>query len=444
MKSVFVCQNCGYESPKWLGRCPSCQEWNSLVETQKIEPANRKGNRRPAAATIGLDKISLQEKEKTPTGFEELDRVLGGGLVAGGVVLLAGEPGIGKSTLLLQMAACYSQRRQSVKNPRQVVFYVCGEESPSQIKLRANRLGFLGQNLMLLPETDVDAVIQSLEKEKPALVIVDSIQTMTTTCLAGSAGSVGQVRECAGRLISWAKGSQTPLFLVGHVTKEGAIAGPKILEHAVDTVIYFEGEPYGQIRLLRDTKNRFGPTGEVGILKMEEKGLAPVKEAAAAFLTPNGVYASGAARTMVLEGSRPLVLEIQAIVTPSYSPSPRRLAQGISWERLELMAAILQKHLRLPLYKEDVILNVAGGIRVEEPGIDLACCLALWSSYKNKVISPQTIAFGEVGLLGEVRPGREEERRIKEAKRLGYQEILSSGNIHSLTEAIGFLNQNGR
>jgi DNA repair protein RadA/Sms len=444
MKSVFVCQNCGYESPKWLGRCPSCQEWNSLAETQKIEPANRKGSRRPAAAMIGLDKISLQEKEKTPTGFEELDRVLGGGLVAGGVVLLAGEPGIGKSTLLLQMAACYSQRRQSAKSPRQSLLYVCGEESPSQIKLRANRLGFLGQNLMLLPETDVDAVIQSLEKEKPALVIVDSIQTMTTACLAGSAGSVGQVKECAGRLISWAKGSQTPLFLVGHVTKEGAIAGPKILEHAVDTVIYFEGEPYGQIRLLRDTKNRFGPTGEVGILKMEGKGLAPVKEAAAAFLTPNGVYASGAARTMVLEGSRPLVLEIQAIVTPSYSPSPRRLAQGISWERLELMTAILQKHLRLPLYKEDVILNVAGGIRVEEPGIDLACCLALWSSYKNKVISPQTIAFGEVGLLGEVRPGREEERRIKEAKRLGYQEILSSGNIHSLTEAIGFLNQNGR
>lgn len=399
-----------------------------MVETPKIEPAGKR-EKRQLAPMVSLEKVSLEGKEKKPTGLEELDRVLGGGLVAGGVILLAGEPGIGKSTLLLQVA-------QKIAGRGGKVVYVCGEESPLQIKLRANRLGVLGQNLMLLPETDVDIVAQTLGGEKLALVIVDSIQTMTTADLAGSAGSVGQVRECARRLIFWAKENQTPLFLVGHVTKEGAIAGPKVLEHAVDTLVYFQGDPYGQIRLLQDTKNRFGPTGEVGILKMEEKGLVPVKEAAAAFLTPNGIYASGAVRTMILEGSRPLVLEIQAIVTPSYSPSPRRLAQGISWERLELMTAILQKHLRLPLYKEDVVLNVAGGIRVEEPGVDLACCLALWSSYKNKIISPQTIVFGEVGLLGEVRPAREEERRIKEAKRLGYREILSSANVRSLAEAI--------
>jgi len=400
-----------------------------LVETLRKEET-RKGGKGIATEMVSLENVSLEGKEKKPIGFEELDRVLGGGLVAGGVVLLAGEPGIGKSTLLLQVA-------QKITQNGERVVYICGEESPSQIKLRANRLNVLGKNLMLLPETDVDAVVQSLERENLALAIVDSIQTMTTIDLAGSAGSVGQVRECARRLISWSKKSQTPLFLVGHVTKEGAIAGPKVLEHAVDTVVYFQGDPYGQIRLLQDTKNRFGPTGEVGILKMEEKGLVPVKEAAAAFLTPNGAYASGAVRTMVLEGSRPLVLEIQAIVTPSYSPSPRRLAQGISWERLELMTAILQKHLRLPLYKEDVVLNVAGGIKVEEPGIDLACCLALWSSYKNKIISPQTIVFGEVGLLGEVRTAREEERRVKEAKRLGYQQILSSQNIRSLAEAVG-------
>ncbi len=379
----------------------------------------------------------MEKKRRRPTGIDELDRVLGGGLVAGMVILLAGEPGIGKSTLLLQLAAQYP--RQSAKNQRQSVFYVCGEESPYQIKIRAERLGLNTDNVFLLPATDIDEVIETLNGgEKPSLVVIDSIQTMATADLSGTAGSVGQVRESAARLIDWAKHNNVPLIMVGHVTKEGSIAGPKVLEHAVDTVVYFEGDRYGSLRLLRATKNRFGKTGEVGVFRMGGKGLTAVADPSGLFLADKrkeGI--PGAVKTVVLEGTRPLILEVQAIVTRSDLMAPRRLAQGINRNRLQLYVAVLQKHLRLPLYKEDVILNIAGGIRVEEPAVDLAGCLAIWSSYKNKIIPRDWVAFGEVGLLGEIRRVREETRRREEARRLGYKKIISAQNNKSLQGVVG-------
>jgi len=426
-----------------MGRCPSCGDWNSLVEVQRnIE--KKSAQKHHQATLVKLSEVKTREGLRRPTGISELDRVLGGGLVPGGVVLLAGEPGIGKSTLLLQLATHYP--RPSAKNPRRSLFYICGEESPSQIKIRAERLGVSSSNLLLLPTTDTDEVLQMLSREKGlSLIIVDSIQAMTTTDLSGTAGSVGQVRESAARLIDWAKHSNIPLILVGHVTKEGNIAGPKVLEHAVDTVVYFEGDQYGQLRLLRATKNRFGRTGEVGVFRMSGKGLITVVDPSSLFLANKKEgKISGAVKTVVLEGTRPLILEVQAIATRSNLMAPRRLSRGVNRNRLQLYVAVLQKHLHLPLYKEDVILNIAGGIRVEEPAIDLACCLAIWSSYKNKVIPQNWIAFGEIGLLGEVRRVREEEKRSEEAKRLGYKKIISAKTISNLREVISLLLSRGR
>jgi len=418
-----------------MGRCSSCGEWNSLVEVQRNIRKNSAQKQRPITL-VKLSEVRTKEKRRRPTGISELDRVLGGGLMPGGVVLLAGEPGIGKSTLLLQLATHCP--RQSAKNPRQSLLYVCGEESPHQIKIRAERLGVNTNNLLLLPTTDTDEVLQVLNKEKGlSLVIVDSIQAMATADLSGTAGSVGQVRESAARLIDWAKHSNVPLVLVGHVTKEGNIAGPKVLEHAVDTVIYFEGDQYGQLRLLRAVKNRFGRTGEVGVFRMSGKGLIVVTDPSGLFLVDKKERkVSGAVKTVVLEGTRPLILEVQAIVTRSNLMAPRRLSHGINRNRLQLYVAVLQKHLHLPLYKEDVILNIAGGIRVEEPAVDLACCLAIWSSYKNKIVPQDWIAFGEIGLLGELRRVREEEKRNEEAKRLGYKKIISAKTVSNLREAI--------
>jgi len=419
-----------------MGRCPSCGDWNSLVEMQRdIKGKSAKKHRQ--ATLVKLSEVKTKEGQRRSTGIDELNRVLGGGLVPGGVILLAGEPGIGKSTLLLQLATHY---------PRQSLLYVCGEESPNQIKIRAERLGVSSSNLLLLPTTDTDEVLQMLNREKGlSLIIVDSIQAMTTTDLSGTAGSVGQVRESAARLIDWAKHSNIPLILVGHVTKEGNIAGPKVLEHAVDTVVYFEGDQYGQLRLLRATKNRFGRTGEVGVFRMSGKGLIAVADPSSLFLANKKEgKISGAVKTVILEGTRPLILEVQAIATRSNLMAPRRLSRGVNRNRLQLYVAVLQKHLHLPLYKEDVILNIAGGIRVEEPAVDLACCLAIWSSYKNKIIPQDWIAFGEIGLLGEVRRVREEEKRNEEARRLGYKKIISAKTISNLREAISLLLSRGR
>ena len=426
-----------------MGRCPSCGDWNSLVEIQR-DVKGKSAKKHRQATLVKLSEVRTKEGQRHPTGIGELDRVLGGGLVPGGVILLAGEPGIGKSTLLLQLTACYLC--QSAKNLRRSLLYVCGEESPNQIKIRAERLGVSIGNLLLLPTTDTDEVLQVLSREKGlSLVIVDSIQAMTTIDLSGTAGSVGQVRESAARLIDWAKHSNVPLILVGHVTKEGNIAGPKVLEHAVDTVVYFEGDQYGQLRLLRATKNRFGRTGEVGVFRMSGKGLIAVADPSSLFLTNKKEgKISGAVKTVILEGTRPLILEVQAIATQSNLMSPRRLSRGVNRNRLQLYVAVLQKHLHLPLYKEDVILNIAGGIRVEEPAVDLACCLAIWSSYKNKIIPQDWIAFGEIGLLGEVRRVREEEKRNEEARRLGYKKIISAKTVSNLREVISFLFSRGR
>ncbi len=427
---AYICQECGYESPKWAGRCSECGEWNTFTK-KTISSSSGKSGRSTDIKPVNLSKITTNHERRFSTGMEEFDRVLGGGLVSGSVVLLAGEPGIGKSTLLLQTAAAVSRRDNFT------LFYICGEESPGQIKLRAQRLGHQDAAINFLPYCDVDQVTDFLKKQSgPAVVIVDSIQTMTTEELTGAAGSIGQVRKSAARLISVAKNKQFPMIMAGHVTKEGSIAGPKVLEHAVDGVVYFEGDQYGQLRLLRSIKNRFGRTGEVGVFEMTGQGLKQVKNAADIFLRKDNKKAAGTIKAVILKGTRPLVLEVQALVTQSNLAYPRRLAKGIAKNRLELQTAVLQKQLHLPLYKNDVILNVIGGVHIDEPAIDLASCLAIYSSLKNKAFSTKAVAFGEVGLLGEIRPVVEEERRIKEAKRLGYEKIISSKNASNLPEAI--------
>lgn len=342
--------------------------------------------------------------------------VLGGGIVPGMAVLLTGEPGIGKSTLLLQL----------VSSLQQPVLYVAGEESASQIKIRADRLKIKTDNLLVLEETDVDNI---LVDENIKLLIVDSIQTLTTTDLSGTAGSVGQVRECAARLITKAKQANIPLFLVGHVTKEGAIAGPKVLEHAVDTILNLEGEKYTSLRILRTTKNRFGPTDEVGLFEMRDTGLV----ASIPALPDVALAQSGSCFTVTMEGTRPMVAEIQALVTSTPLPNPRRVASGVNYNRLQTIVAILQKRLNVPLYKEDVYVSVSGGLKIEEPAVDLAIALAILSSYQGKALSVKTLAIGELDLLGNVRKVNSQERRVKEAKKLGFTKILNSENLHSLS-----------
>lgn len=433
-KTAFVCQQCGYQAPKWQGQCPSCGAWNSLEETQIISTGSKSSPKANKAKVLQFSQVKSQEKNRLQSGIDELDRVLGGGVVPGSVVLLAGEPGIGKSTLLLQLSDSFDN---------QTICYICGEESPEQVKMRAERLGAKGEHLQLISTVDVDEIIATLSDfKKNTLVIVDSIQTLTTQDLTGAAGSIGQVRESASRLINFAKERSLSMFLVGHVTKSGAIAGPKVLEHAVDTVVYFEGDQYSQLRLLRSVKNRFGATGEVGVFMMTSSGLVPVDNPSKLFLSANQKPIAGVVKTVLLKGTRPLILEVQSLVTQTNMAYPRRLAKGMSRNKLELHTAVLQKHLKMPLYNQDVILNVAGGIKSEEPAIDLASCLAIWSSYNNKAIDPEAVVFGEVGLLGEIRPTSQEEKRAKEAQRLGYKKIISSKNASNLLEAIKMVADN--
>lgn len=403
--SVFVCQQCGYQSPSFLGKCPNCDSWNSFVE-ETINKSNKTNKASNPIKPIRLSEIKATQTTRISTGISELDMVLGGGIVPGMAILLSGEPGIGKSTLLLELAA----------KTNGVVLYVAGEESASQIKIRADRLKTKSDNLLILEETDVDNILLD---ENIKLLIVDSIQTLTTTDLSGTAGSVGQVRECAARLISRAKAKNIPLFLVGHVTKEGTIAGPKVLEHAVDTILNLEGEKYTSLRLLRTTKNRFGPTDEVGLFEMKDSGLSVAN-------LPNLTNSTnpGSCLTITMEGSRPMVAEIQALVTSTPLPNPRRVASGVNYNRLQTIVAILQKRLSIPLYKEDVYVSVSGGLKIEEPAIDLAIALAILSSYQNKALPAKSVAIGEVDLLGNVRKVNSEERRIKEAKKLGFTKIL--------------------
>ncbi len=437
-KSVthFICQNCGAEFPKWAGKCEQCGEWNSLVETVVSTKRSKSRMGSISSQVVKFSEIKSREVERETTGIGELDRVLGGGLVPGSVVLLAGEPGIGKSTLLTQLAL-------KLEGSHPSVLYVCGEESPEQIKLRINRLKFSGSstnssplNLSFLPTTDVDEVIA--QAGNPKLMIVDSVQTMATTDLTGMAGSVGQVRESAFRLLNFAKETGTVVFLVGHVTKEGAIAGPKVLEHLVDTVLYLEGDKHHEFRILRSQKNRFGPVDEVGVFTMAGNGLIEVNNPSDVFLEERRKNVPGSCVACVMEGTRPVLVEIQALVVPSQLAMPRRVASGIDQRRLQLLVAVLSKRLRLPLATYDVYVNVAGGLNLKEPAADLAVCLAIVSSFKNKPVGPKTAAFGEVGLLGEIRKVSWSEKRIKEAKKLGYTQVITPERVKDLSTAAKF------
>ncbi len=441
--TIFVCQQCGGESLKWMGRCPSCGEWNSLVET--LIPKTKKSLLIETETSLPqkLSQIKSLSLNRIKSGFSEFDRVLGGGLVQGSVVLVAGEPGIGKSTLMLQLA-------EKVGG-----FYISGEESLQQIKIRAERLGIKTDNLWFLSATDVDRILEVIDKwggrgeigtgdEKAkkekisplSLVIIDSIQTLTTQDLEGSAGVVGQVKECASRLVKTAKSKNLPIFLVGHVTKEGAVAGPKILEHMVDTVLYLEGERFGVFRLLRATKNRFGATDEVGIFEMTDKGMIEVENPSKIFLSQRQKGVPGSVIAATIEGTRPVLIEIQALVTPTQLAIPRRIASGIDYNRLQLICAVLGKKLGLPLAANDVFVNLAGGLKVEEPGIDLGVALAIYSSFKNLSLGSNTVVFGELGLLGEIRNVSQVNLRIKEAKRLGFTKIISPDKYNSILQAV--------
>ena len=424
--SQYVCQQCGYSQVGWAGKCPNCDSWGSLVETIVATTREAKVAKKSGIAgskPISLSSIPSKSTSRISTKISELDRVLGGGLVPGQVVLIAGEPGIGKSTLLLQLADKIGD-----------TLFILGEESVGQVKVRAQRLGIKNKSLKFLEETDVDEAVASFNSEK--LIVVDSIQTMSTQDLTGLAGSVGQVRESAFRFLRAAKQKNIPLFLVGHVTKEGTVAGPAVLAHIVDTVLWFEGDKSLTLRLLRAVKNRFGPTDEVGIFEMEDKGLIPEANIEKIFLSKGPMDVPGSVITSVLQGSRPLLVEIQALVVSSKMPFPKRVAQGVDSRRLELLLAVLIRRCGLPLYDYDVFVNVAGGIKVTEPACDLAICLAVASSFLDKALAKGTMALGEVGLLGEIREVVAQEKRVKEAGRLGLKTPISQKEVRFVTQAI--------
>ncbi len=431
----FVCQQCGMESPKWLGKCPECGEWNSFIET--VIPVTKKGFSIETSFAVSpqkLSQIKSVDLKRIKTDISEFDRVLGGaGIVPGSVVLVAGEPGIGKSTLMLELGNKVG------------AFYVSDEESLHQIKLRAERLKIKGEKLLFLSETDVDVILEtvkSLNKDKSfKVLIVDSIQTLTTQDLTSSAGSIGQVRECASKLLRMAKFSNIAVFLIGHVTKQGMLAGPKILEHMVDTVLSLEGEKFGAFRLLRTTKNRFGATDEVGVFEMTDKGMVGIENPSKLFLSQRQKSVPGSVIVATMEGTRPVLVEIQALVTPTQLAIPRRVASGIDYNRLQLIAAVLSKRLGLPLASFDVLVNVAGGLRVEEPAADLGVALAIYSSFKNLAVDPKIVVFGELGLLGEIRSVAQNNQRIKEAKRLGFTRIISPEKYSSINQVAKILRE---
>lgn len=429
-KTVYVCQSCGLESPRWEGRCPSCGGWNSLVETvAKIRSSVvGKSSLSPVKAQRLAD-LSALELKHFPSGISEFDRTVGGGLVSGEVILLAGEPGIGKSTLLLQLLKGFGGLGGDV-------VFVCGEESPLQVKSRALRLGVLPQNLVLYPETNVDLLKEYLEITPPALVIVDSIQTLVTEDLGGAAGSIGQVRECAFRLTQLAKKLGFPLILVGHVTKEGGVAGPKVLEHLVDAVLSLEGDSRQIFRILRVIKNRFGPIFEVGVFEMTPNGLFGVDNPSDRFLEERLEGSPGSVVTVLLEGLRPVLLEVQALVTATSFGFPRRTASGFSLNRLLLLLAVIEKSLGLKLQGYDVYVNIAAGLEANETAADLAVCLAIVSSLRGVPFLPQAVALGEVGLSGEIRRIPQESRRLEEAKRLGYLKAICPGEFKTLRQAV--------
>ena len=433
LQTSFVCQECGYDSPKFMGKCPECGEWNTLREF-KVQSSKFKvdaGRTQEEVKPHLLSEVNFETSERVLTGFSEMDEVLGGGIVNGSVILLAGDPGVGKSTLLLQMALGLGSKSKSP------VLYISGEESEQQIKLRAQRISKNDKNnsLLLLSLTNTDEAVNVIQETKPSLVIVDSIQTMESENLTGLSGSVGQVRYAALQFIRAAKTLNIPVILVGHVTKEGMVAGPMVLSHMVDTLLFLEGEKTTGTRLLRSLKNRFGPVDEVGVFSMQGGGMTEVKNPEQIFLTENREVAPGSVLVITLEGSRAFLVEIQALAVFSKLPMPRRVAAGFDYKRLELLLAVLQKHARLPVDTMDVFVNVAGGLKLQDPAADLGICLAIFSSLKN-VSLKKVVAVGEVGLLGELRNVSSLEKRIKEAKKLGFTKIVTPTHYKSLDQVL--------
>jgi DNA repair protein RadA/Sms len=427
-RTAFVCQQCGHSAPRWLGQCPECEGWGTLVEEILVDTRARGGTRdvAPAGGPQPLSGVSAPDQLRRSTGLGELDRVLGGGLVQGSIVLLGGDPGIGKSTLALQ--ACGALAGQGLP-----VLYVAGEESPEQVRLRADRLGLGDSGILVLPETTADLVVEHIDRTRPCAVVVDSIQTLHTSALASAPGSVGQVRESASLLVTRCKATQTACFLVGHVTKEGSLAGPRVLEHLVDTVLYFEGDGAHALRVLRAVKNRFGSTNEVGVFEMGERGLAEVANPSAVFLAERPKDAPGSAVLATLEGSRPVLVEIQALVSRSSLAMPRRTPIGLELGRTALLLAVLEKRCGLRLYDQDVFLNVAGGLRIDEPAADLAVVAAVASSARGLPLPRDVVLWGEVGLTGEVRSVARADARAREAARQGFARcVLPAGNARGL------------
>ncbi|OGW37019.1 MAG: DNA repair protein RadA [Nitrospirae bacterium GWC2_56_14] len=430
IKTVYVCQSCGTQSPRWMGKCPDCGAWNTMVEEQvekskDIGSAKRSGGMEP----ILLNEIQARDEDRFVTKIGELDRVLGGGIVPGSVVLIGGDPGIGKSTLVLQMLRQVSELRGKA-------LYVTGEESPAQIKMRAQRLGVKAEHLYVLAETSLDEIIRAADGLEPQVLVVDSVQTVFTSELPSAPGSVGQVREVSGRLMIHAKKTGMPTFLIGHVTKDGAIAGPRVLEHIVDTVLYFEGDKGHSFRILRAVKNRFGSTNEIGVFEMKESGLAEVANPSEIFLAERPADATGSVVVSSLEGSRPILAELQALVAPSKLTMPRRTCIGVDYNRVSLLLAVLEKRVGMQLMGMDVFVNIVGGLKIDEPAVDLGIIAAVASSFRERPIAAQTVVMGEVGLAGEVRAISQAEARIKDAAKLGFKRcVLPALNVEKMDKA---------
>ena len=412
-KSVFFCQNCGHEENKWLGQCPMCKEWNTFVEEPVSFSKSASAKLIKDAEVVALKHVETDQEERIKTKIEELDRVLGGGIVPGSLLLVGGDPGIGKSTLLLQVC-------QRLCEDKHQVLYISGEESLKQIKLRANRMGEFTEDLLLLCETNLEIVKNVIQKRKPEVVIIDSIQTMYSEEVASAPGSVSQVRESTNVFMQLAKGLGISIFIVGHVTKEGTVAGPRVLEHMVDTVLYFEGDRHASYRILRGVKNRFGSTNEIGVFEMRQNGLVEVENPSEFMLNGKPENASGSVVACSMEGTRPILIEIQALVCSSNFGMPRRTAAGTDYNRVNLLMAVLEKRVGIHLSNYDAYVNIAGGIKMNEPAVDLGIVMAIESSYKNQPIDEKTIVFGEVGLSGEVRAVNMPEQRVAEAKKLGF------------------------
>ena len=429
-KTAFFCQNCGYESPKWVGKCPGCGEWNRFAEeptkaTDSRVPPEYQLNEKPRS----IDTVEADEKARLKTGLEEMDRVLGGGIVAGSAILVGGDPGIGKSTLLLQVL-------HRLASGGRKVLYVTGEESASQIKLRADRIGASSKNIFVLVEVALENILKYIKEVGPAVVVIDSIQTVYCSLLSSAPGSVGQVREASERLIIFAKKTGIPVFLVGHVTKDGSIAGPKVLEHMVDTVLYFEGDSGHSYRIIRGIKNRFGPTNEIGVFEMRDRGLVEVSNPSEFFLTERPEGMAGSVVVASIEGTRPILVEVQALVVSTSFGMPRRTAIGVDVNRVSLLVAVLDKIGGLHLGNHDIFLNVAGGVRLSEPAADLGVVAAIASSFLDRPIDPKTVVFGEVGLTGEVRGINQMEVRIREAARMGFTRcVLPRTQLRGLDKA---------